>query len=51
MAFPVVALRGAGHMPAAGGEARVFYMTAARATQRLLLGVNGFSASNVLLSG
>lgn len=35
--FPVVALPGVGHMPAA----RVFYVAATRATQRLLLGVSG----------
>ncbi|MDD2923630.1 NERD domain-containing protein/DEAD/DEAH box helicase [Rhodoferax sp.] len=43
--FPVVALPGVGHMPAAGEEekeaARVFYVAATRATQRLLMGVGG----------
>ena len=39
--FPVVALPGVGHMPAAGEDekeaARVFYVAATRATQRLLI--------------
>ena len=43
--FPVVALPGVGHMPAAGEDekeaARVFYVAATRATQRLLMGVGG----------
>ena len=43
--FPVVALPGVGHMPAKGeGEkeaARVFYVAATRATQRLAIGVGG----------
>ncbi|WP_201740896.1 DEAD/DEAH box helicase [Rhodoferax sp. TS-BS-61-7] len=43
--FPVVALPGVGHMPAAGEDekeaARVFYVAATRATQRLMLGVGG----------
>ena len=43
--FPVVALPGVGHMPAAGEDekeaARVFYLAATRATQRLVLGVGG----------
>ena len=46
--FPVVALPGVGHMPAAGEDekeaARVFYVAATRATQRLLVGVAGPSA-------
>lgn len=41
--FPVVALPGVGHMPANGEEekevARVFYVAAARATQRLVMGI------------
>ena len=41
----VVALPGVGHMPAAGADekeaARVFYVGAARATQRLVVGVGG----------
>lgn len=48
--FPVVALPGVGHMPAAGederGAARVLYVAATRATQRLVMGVSwdgGFS--------
>ena len=43
--FPVVALPGVGHMPAAGEDekeaARVFYVAATRATQRLVMGVSG----------
>ncbi len=43
--FPVVALPGVGHMPAPGEDekeaARVFYVAATRATQRLVLGVGG----------
>jgi hypothetical protein len=43
--FPVVALPGVGHMPAKGEDekeaARVFYVAATRATQRLLVGVGG----------
>jgi superfamily I DNA/RNA helicase len=43
--FPVVALPGVGHMPAAGEDeqeaARVFYVAATRATQRLLITVSG----------
>ncbi|MDO8777765.1 MAG: 3'-5' exonuclease [Burkholderiaceae bacterium] len=43
--FPVVALPGVGHMPAKGEDeqeaARVFYVAATRATQRLLIGVSG----------
>ena len=43
--FPVVALPGVGHMPAAGQDeteaARVFYVAATRATQRLVIGVSG----------
>ena len=45
--FPVVALPGVGHMPAAGEDekeaARVFYVAATRATQRLVMGVSGQS--------
>ena len=40
--FPVMALHGVGHMPAAAHEkeaARVFYVAATRATQRLVMGV------------
>ncbi len=43
--FPVVALPGVGHMPAEGEDeqeaARVFYVAATRATQRLVIGVGG----------
>ena len=43
--FPVVALPGVGHMPAAGEDekeaARVFYVAATRATQRLVVGAGG----------
>ena len=43
--FPLVALPGVGHMPAAGEDeteaARVFYVAATRATQRLEMGVSG----------
>ncbi len=46
--FPIVALPGVGHMPAAGEDeteaARVFYVAATRATQRLVIGVGGPSA-------
>ena len=43
--FPVVALPGVGHMPAKGEDeqeaARVFYVAATRATQRLVMGIEG----------
>ncbi|WP_310343394.1 NERD domain-containing protein/DEAD/DEAH box helicase [Rhodoferax saidenbachensis] len=43
--FPVVALPGVGHMPAAGEDeqeaARVFYVAATRATHRLVLTMSG----------
>jgi superfamily I DNA/RNA helicase len=43
--FPAVALPGVGHMPAPGEDereaARVFYVAAPRATQRLVLGMGG----------
>ena len=43
--FPVVALPGVGHLPAAGESeidaARVFYVAATRAMQRLVIGVGG----------
>ena len=43
--FPVVALPGVGHMPAKGEDeaeaARVFYVAATRATQKLVIGVGG----------
>lgn len=45
LAFPVVALPGVGHMPAKGEDeqeaAWVFYVVATRATQRLMIGVEG----------
>ena len=51
--FPVVALPGVGHMPAAGEDeqetARVFYVAATRATQSLVIGVGGPSAFGRLL--
>ena len=41
--FPLVALPAVGHIPAAGEDekeaARVFYVAATRATQRLVMGV------------
>jgi hypothetical protein len=43
--FPVVAISGAGHMPDAGQEeaeeARLFYVAATRATQRLIIPLSG----------
>ena len=43
--FPVVALPGVGHMPAKGEDeqeaARVFYVAATRATQKLVIEVGG----------
>ena len=46
--FPVVALPGVGHMPAPSEDekeaARVFYVAATRATNRLVIGVSGPSA-------
>ena len=45
MEFPVVALLGVGHMPAKGEDeqeaARVFYVAATRAVQKLVIGVGG----------
>ena len=45
--FPVVALPGVGHMPAAGEDekeaARVFYVAATRATQGVVMGMGGTS--------
>lgn len=47
--FPVVVLVGAGRTPAAGEdereEARLFYMGATRATQRLVIGASGTAGS------
>jgi hypothetical protein len=52
--FPVVALPGVGHMPAAGEDekeaARVLYVAATRATQRVLLGLSGGSALSARFS-
>ena len=52
--FPVVALPGVGHMPAAGEDeqaaARVFYVAATRATQRLVIGVGGQSKFSLSLT-
>jgi hypothetical protein len=52
--FPVVALPGVGHMPAPGEDekeaARVFYVAATRATQRVLLGLSGGSALSARFS-
>ena len=52
--FPVVALPGVGHMPAAGeGEkeaARVFYVAATRATQRLVISSSANSMFDVYLN-
>jgi Nuclease-related domain/UvrD-like helicase C-terminal domain/AAA domain len=46
--FPVVALPGVGHMPVNGEDeqeaARVFYVAATRATQRLIIGTSGDSS-------
>lgn len=52
--FPVVALVGAGRMPAEGEdereEAKLFYVGATRATQRLILGVGGPGGFGVRLA-
>ena len=52
--FPVVALVGAGRMPAEGEdereEARLFYVGATRATQRLVIGASGGGAFGERLS-
>ncbi len=51
--FPVVALPGVGRMPAAADEkeaARVFYVAASLATQRLVMGVGGDGKIGVRLS-
>jgi len=46
--FPVVALPGVGHMPAAGEDeqeaGRVFYVAATRATQKLVITMSGESS-------
>jgi hypothetical protein len=45
LGVPVVALPGLGHMPAKGEDAKeaawVFYVAATRATQRVVIGVDG----------
>lgn len=52
--FPVVALPGVGNMPAPGEDekeaARVFYVAATRATQRLVMGVGGDRGFGVRLA-
>jgi superfamily I DNA/RNA helicase len=52
--FPVVALAGVGYMPAPGEDqkdaARVFYVGATRATQRLVMGVGGDSGFGAQIS-
>lgn len=52
--FPVVALPGVGNMPAPGENekeaARVFYVAATRATQRLVMGVGGNRGFGVRLT-
>ena len=52
--FPVVALPGVGHMPAAGEDeleaARVFYVAATRATQKLVITVSGNGNFSALLN-
>jgi hypothetical protein len=53
--FPIVALPGVGHMPAPGEDekeaARVFYVAATRATQRLVIGVTGNGLFRSRISG
>ena len=53
--FPVVALPGVGHMPASGEDeadaARVFYVAATRATQKLVIGVGGDSVFASRITG
>ena len=53
--FPVVALPGIGHMPAAGEdeqeEARLFYVAATRATHRLVIGAGGGGGFGKSLDG
>lgn len=49
LGLPVVALPGAGHMPEAEkDEARLFYVAATRATQKLVLGVGGVLGTSLL---
>ena len=50
--FPVMTLHGVGHMPAAAHKkeaARVFYVLATRATQRLVMGKGGDGGFGVRL--
>ena len=53
--FPVVALSGAGQMPEDGqdeaDEARLFYVAATRATQRLIVPLSGAGKFAARLSG
>jgi superfamily I DNA/RNA helicase len=53
--FPVVALPGMGHMPGKGEDeqvaARVFYVAATRATQRLVIEVGGDRGGGVGCDG
>jgi hypothetical protein len=53
--FPVVALPGVGYMPAPGEDekeaAQVFYVAATRATQRLVIGVEGGSVFACRIEG
>ncbi len=53
--FPVVALVGAGRMPAEGEdereEARLFYVGATRATQRLVIGASGSGKFSLRVAG
>ena len=53
--FPVVALPGAGHMPVKGEDeleaVRVFYVAAARAMQRLVIGVGGDGGGGLGVEG
>jgi superfamily I DNA/RNA helicase len=54
LALPMVALPGAGHMPAKGVNekeaARVFYVAATRAFKRLVIGVGGVAGFGQRLS-
>lgn len=53
--FPVVAMVGVGHMPAEGEDereaARLFYVGATRATQRLIVGAGGTGGFSLRLNG
>ena len=50
--FPVVALQGEGNMPTKGEDeqeaARLFYVAATRATQRLVIGVGGLGLRSLV---